>query len=339
MSWGNRPPRSDSRREPIERTEGWKFAQAILGRPVSDEREYRQFLADISTEHADQLRRELAAEAALRADEEFRGWLRDVAPLHEAEWNPAKHPRRGSQPNPGWFAPTGGEGGGDGPSSRETAKLDHSKSEDVWKAAKDVLKYRGLPDAIIDWNHMNKTAIQPSDGPKYSHFWKTIYLPKDVPRRVVRASEDPKLPTGLGMLHNEAFHAWYQQHAKSTWYGRIVRNQSQYTSYRNEKAEEAASEMVHSTIVHMEATGEKPPVFSDARKRGITISPEHNEKGQDWHGHADASLPMSEELYYATLWIMYNGSKDPGVDANGSRLSSLKKWYNQLKSPGKPSNP
>ncbi|MBS0207911.1 MAG: hypothetical protein JSS27_03060 [Planctomycetes bacterium] len=110
MSLGNRPPRSDSRREPIERSEGWKFAQAILGRPVPDEREYRQFLADISPDHADQLRRELAAEAAARADEEFRSWLRDVAPLHEAEWNPAKHPRRGSQPNPGWFAPTGGEG-------------------------------------------------------------------------------------------------------------------------------------------------------------------------------------------------------------------------------------
>jgi len=44
-------------------------------------------------------------------EQEIREFAAAILPIQEADWNPAKHPRRGSSPNPGWFAPTGGTGG------------------------------------------------------------------------------------------------------------------------------------------------------------------------------------------------------------------------------------
>jgi hypothetical protein len=42
-------------------------------------------------------------------------WLSHISTAHEAQWDPAKHPRAGTSPNPGWFASSGGGGsiGGD----------------------------------------------------------------------------------------------------------------------------------------------------------------------------------------------------------------------------------
>ncbi len=43
--------------------------------------------------------------------------------IKSADWNPALHPRTGTPPNPGWFAPTGGAG--EGSSSTRTAQNDN----------------------------------------------------------------------------------------------------------------------------------------------------------------------------------------------------------------------
>jgi hypothetical protein len=40
--------------------------------------------------------------------------------IKSADWNPALHPRAGTPPNPGWFAPAGGSG--DGSHSIQTAQ-------------------------------------------------------------------------------------------------------------------------------------------------------------------------------------------------------------------------
>jgi hypothetical protein len=57
-----------------------------------------------------------AARDALEAEDRLIKYARDEGSAG-AEWNPALHPRTGTAPNPGWFAPTDGSGG-EPPSSR-----------------------------------------------------------------------------------------------------------------------------------------------------------------------------------------------------------------------------
>jgi len=49
-----------------------------------------------------------AARDAMAAEDALIKYARDEA-TDDANWNPALHPRTGAPPNPGWFAPTGGE--------------------------------------------------------------------------------------------------------------------------------------------------------------------------------------------------------------------------------------
>ncbi|MBL9124104.1 MAG: hypothetical protein JNG90_10765 [Planctomycetaceae bacterium] len=93
------------------------FLQDILGTRVQNatqsqaelraERKNLEWLAGISTRHECELSKVLREEreAAERAGLEQR--LEGFLAIHEAQWDPAKHPRRGSPPNAGWFATTG----------------------------------------------------------------------------------------------------------------------------------------------------------------------------------------------------------------------------------------
>jgi hypothetical protein len=75
------------------------------------EREQLEWLASISTTHESQLRDLLGGEAkASAAHVRIERFVEDLN-VQEAQWDPAKHPRRGTPPNAGWFAPTGGAGG------------------------------------------------------------------------------------------------------------------------------------------------------------------------------------------------------------------------------------
>jgi CDI toxin restriction endonuclease-like domain len=58
-----------------------------------------------------------------------------------ADWNPALHPRTGTAPNPGWFAPTGGEAH-DAPGLRVAANDDRTRRSD------------SSPSAPDDWVHL-----------------------------------------------------------------------------------------------------------------------------------------------------------------------------------------
>jgi hypothetical protein len=49
-----------------------------------------------------------AARDALAAEDALIKYARDES-AGDANWNPALHPRAGTPPNPGWFAPTDGE--------------------------------------------------------------------------------------------------------------------------------------------------------------------------------------------------------------------------------------
>lgn len=72
-------------------------------------REQLEWLATISTEHERQLRNVLREEADLR--EAYARWeaaYRESVGIQEAGYDPAKHPRGGYSQNRGWWSPSGG---------------------------------------------------------------------------------------------------------------------------------------------------------------------------------------------------------------------------------------
>src|SRR5690606_34742731 len=77
-------------------------------RLAEEERAQLQWLASFSAYHEGELRRQLMWESDPRARFE-----RPNEPFffQEADWDPAKHPRRAAPPNAGWFATTSGAGG------------------------------------------------------------------------------------------------------------------------------------------------------------------------------------------------------------------------------------
>lgn len=82
-----------------------------------------EWLAGISSRHERQLRSVRAREAeANEAQAELQSLIERLR-IEEAEWDSAKHPRRGAPPNPGWFAAKGG-GGAAGTSGKPPSLLD-----------------------------------------------------------------------------------------------------------------------------------------------------------------------------------------------------------------------
>jgi hypothetical protein len=92
-----------------------------LSRAATDaraKREQLEWLAQISTRHESELRQVLKEEAEAR---ERLGLGDNHSQVEEGEWDPGKHPRTGSAPNPGWFAYTDGEGGGASGEARQAS--------------------------------------------------------------------------------------------------------------------------------------------------------------------------------------------------------------------------
>ncbi len=70
-----------------------------------------------------------AARDAIEAEDSLIKYTRDGGSL---DWNPALHPRTGTPPNPGWFAPTGGDGteSRDDESGRHELRLRLTENQD-----------------------------------------------------------------------------------------------------------------------------------------------------------------------------------------------------------------
>jgi hypothetical protein len=80
-----------------------------------------------------------------------------------------------------------------------------------------------------------------------------------------------------------------------------------------------------------------------------SITPGHDGKGEKWEGDPTAVIVMTEELYYATLWVLGNGLENclphrrpfrPGVDSplvaglnDGNVLRELKIYFVQTYRP------
>jgi hypothetical protein len=85
-----------------------------------------------------------AARDAMEASDILIKYARDQSDA----WNPALHPRAGTPPNPGWFAPTGGDGG-ESSSTRTAQNDDPTRRSDAGSSAgQDWARLRPGPKRI-----------------------------------------------------------------------------------------------------------------------------------------------------------------------------------------------
>ena len=68
--------------------------------------------------------------------------------------------------------------------------------------------------------------------------------------------------------------------------------------------------------------------FKPTDERRDALKPGHNEPGQTTCGKnvAGSDREMSEELYYATIWVLYNGNKNP-APGGVNQLAATKRFF------------
>jgi hypothetical protein len=109
-------------------------------------------------------------------------------------------------------------------------------------------------------------------------------------------------------------------------------SQKQFGGEVRDKAEEAMSETIDQAINNMGAKGgvltyDELMKLKPSDDRRYNLTPGHNEPGQHmWKNNAGSEKEMSEELYYATIWVMYNGNKNP-APKRGNQLEALKSFF------------
>jgi hypothetical protein len=93
-----------------------------------------------------------------------------------ANWNPALHPRTGTPPNPGWFAPTDSEHDSSGVRVAEN-QIDSHRTDAA--PATDGERAKLAPDYSID----QRADTDPSgvkDKPHGSEFWSNVRPPSAI---------------------------------------------------------------------------------------------------------------------------------------------------------------
>ncbi len=226
---------------------------------------------------------------------------------------------------------------------RAQAHLASDKAPDagtIWKGAVIAAQGQKLPTALLDWNSRNKTTVERGPAPSYrpGMFWGgTMYLDQISILRLTRIGQNGNFnpqtdQTAFGTIYNEAFHAWFLSNDRSLgWLHKTMDSQQQFGGSTRFKAEEAMSETVNQIVNDIDIgrgvlsyddlMALKP---TDERRQNLT--PGHNEPDQQWAKDPGSRKEMSEELYYATIWIMYNGDKDP-APKSGNRLAATKEFF------------
>jgi hypothetical protein len=109
-------------------------------------------------------------------------------------------------------------------------------------------------------------------------------------------------------------------------------SQKQFGGQVRDKAEEAMSETIDQVISDLDTkrgvlTYDELMKLDAADNRRQNLTPGHNEPGQHvWDNNAGSEKEMTEELYYASIWVMYNGNKNPAPNG-GNQLDALKKFF------------
>jgi hypothetical protein len=96
-----------------------------------------------------------------------------------ANWNPALHPRTGSAPNPGWFAPTSGSAP-DAPSTRVAANDDQGRRSDASAGAEDDWVHLPPADRIdelgdfLEWLANAKPEDEQKIREEINRYWGSV---------------------------------------------------------------------------------------------------------------------------------------------------------------------
>lgn len=319
-SWGtvrrDRPTEATSTLPP---SDAWLFAQALLGNPVPN-----------------------------YSEQEHLEWVAEITGVREGSWDPAKHPKGGFPQNRGWFSRASGSGpaspgvnDGSAVSPFQTVSFKAPDTAAIWKGAVIAARGRGLPTALLDWNATYRMTIAQGKTPKFrlgTVLGATLELDELNILRLTRIGNAGKFnpatdTTALGNVYNEAFHAWFWGNKASLgWLLKTMNSQKQFGGQILEKAEEAMSETINQIVNDLEAnqgvlTYEELLKLKPSDIRRENLTPGHNEPGQRmWYNNAGSEKEMSEELYYATIWVMHNGNKNPAPDG-GNQVDALKRFF------------
>jgi hypothetical protein len=312
------------------------------------DRELLEWTAQISTRAEDKLRALQQKEAEARE-----GWRRAeqfAESLLEGNWDPSKHPHapKGQHDGGQWVAKGGGGGGGiddsGGPIKGlgglpvQTVSWRAPSSAAIWKGSVIAAKGRALPTPILDWNAKYGTTISQGTVPKFQpgRFWgATLELDELNIRRLTRIGNAGKFDpatdaTALGNVYNEAFHAWFWGNKSSLgWLLPTMNSQRQFGQEVERKTEEAMSECIHQVVNDLESgrpilSYDELMTLKPIDERRDALKPGHNEPGQTTWGKnvAGSEREMSEELYYATIWVLYNGNKNPAPGGGNQRAAT-----------------
>ena len=201
-----------------------------------------------------------------------------------------------------------------------------------WKGAKIFATEKRQPLFLIEWNQKNRTPVHVGSSPGYTSvagYLGSIELGDLLIKRYTRVGRagaiDPKIDgTGglAGTVYNEAFHAWFDQakEARQTsWLSQIIARQYQFQTQSNhppqrELAEEAMSEMID-YVTNVLASG-APVLDYHAALANRTwrqyLEPGHYDSASErFFNVPEAKNAMTEELFYATIWVLYNGNREP----------------------------
>jgi hypothetical protein len=62
----------------------------------------------------------------------------------------------------------------------------------------------------------------------------------------------------------------------------------------------------------------------------MLLTPGHGGANGLFNGIPNTDKPLHEIGYLTALWVLYNGPKNPGVNAAGSQLPALQAWFAKM---------
>ncbi len=210
-----------------------------------------------------------------------------------------------------------------------------------WDGAVTVASAQGLPKFLMWWGRHNSISVDLDISVEGWGWTGWMIRTNDTVtvRRLLRLGAvglegyKPKSDrTAMGSLYQETFHAWFALRYRNfdeTWLGQLISSQTQFPNGRRwHMVEEAMSEIVQSYIDNYP---KKPPyqqLVDELGNGGVLLTPCHNEPGQKWANDPAPRRAIDEAMYYATLWIIHNGERDPCPGCTpAQRLEALKKAY------------
>ncbi len=195
-----------------------------------------------------------------------------------------------------------------------------------WDGALLGAQHYQLPTHLVQWAHDANIDVSVGSFPEYTELlgFNELYIGDLEARHFVQFGNAGRIVPGpivpsMGAVYNELFHAWWDQVGEerigAAWIRELMWRQSQFGSDQMAKAEEAMSEVINLIINELEVRHEIP-TYDEIRQTPLNhwlqgICPGHTGKDEFWPNDPGAKQPMREELYYATIWILHNGFKNP----------------------------